>query len=84
MSDLEFDVLDEMYFVQSFADLMMTTDLEEKELRPILLKMLKKGWIRCYRTVSEEVPAEEIDFELEFRNYYYLASKAGLIAHNSN
>ena len=84
MSDLEYDVLDELYFVQSFADLMGPTDLEEKELRPILLKMLNKGWIRCYKTVSEEVSAEEVDFELEFRNYYYLASKAGLLAHNSN
>lgn len=84
MSDLEYDVLDELYFVQSFADLMETTDLEEKELRPILLKLLNKGWIRCYSTVSDEVPAEELDFELQFRNYFYLASKAGLLAHNSN
>ncbi|MEQ9300594.1 MAG: transporter [Cyclobacteriaceae bacterium] len=84
MSDLEYDVLDELYFVQSFAALMETTDLEEKELRPILLKLLNKGWIRCYSTVSDEVSAEELDFELEFRNYFYLASKAGLLAHNSN
>lgn len=84
MSDLEYDVLDELYFVQSFSGLMETTDLEEKELKPILLKLLNKGWIRCYKTVSEEVPTAEVDFELEFRNYFYLASKAGLLAHNSN
>lgn len=84
MSDLEYDVLDELYFVQSFSDLMKSTDLEEKELRPILQKLLNKGWIRCFLTVSEEVPSEELDFELEFRNYYYLASKSGLLAHNSN
>ncbi len=84
MSDLEYDVLDELYFVQSFSELMQSTDLEEKELRPVLQKLLNKGWIRCFLTVSEEVPTEELDFELEFRNYYYLASKSGLLAHNSN
>lgn len=82
MSDLEFDVLDELYFVQSFKDLLQLTELEENELKPVLEKLLAKGWIRCFKDITEEVAKSELDFELEFRKYYYLASKEGLLAHN--
>ena len=82
MSELEYDVLDELYFVQSFKALMQLTDLEEGELKPILKGLIEKGWVRCFLNVTDEVFAESLDFELEFRDYHYLASKAGLLAHN--
>jgi hypothetical protein len=82
MSDLEFDVLDELYFVQHFKDLLRLTDLEEHEIKKTLQLLIAKNWVRCFKDASTEVPSGEIDFELEFRNYYYLASKEGLLAHN--
>ena len=84
MSDLEFDVLDELYFVHSFEELMELTDLEEGELKPVLQKLLNKGWIKCLENVNDEVTEEEMDFELQYRRYYYLATKSGLMAHNTN
>ncbi len=84
MSDLEFDVLDELYFVHSFEELMELTDLEEDELKPVLQKLLNKGWIKCLENVNDEVTEEEMDFELQYRRYYYLATKSGLMAHNTN
>ena len=81
MSDLEFDVLDELYFIQPYSGLLEVTDLEDKELRQLLGKMLNKGWIRCFRSASDEVPADEIDLQTEYMQYLYLASKSGLLAH---
>lgn len=82
MSELEYDVLDELYFVQSFKALMQLTDLDEKELRAILKMLVDKGWVRCFMDVNDEVMPDKVDFELMYREYYYLASKAGLLAHN--
>jgi len=83
MSDLEFDVLDELYFVQSFDQLKLTLDWEDDLLRDTLRKLLNKKWIRCYLHPNEEIFGDDIDFEPSYRKYYYLASKEGLFAHNS-
>lgn len=82
MTDLEFDVLDELYFLISFAELQGTTGISEIELKSCLQSMWKKGWVRCYKNVSTEARPEEINWELQFNNYYYLASKEGLLMHN--
>jgi hypothetical protein len=82
MSDLEYDVLDELYFVQHFKELLKLTDLEEHEIKKTLQTLIDKNWVRCFKDAATEVQSSELDFELEFRNYYYLASKKGLFAHN--
>ena len=83
MNDLEFDVLDELYFIKTFNEILVSTQLESKELRGILMKLLGQGWIRCYRSASDEVMPEDVDIELDYMKYFYLTSKAGLIAYNS-
>ena len=83
MSDLEFDVLDELYFLIHYKDLLSVTGLDDEDLKPILIKLLKKGWLRCYSEPDLELNHEAIDLEIGFRNYYYLASKEGLKAHNN-
>ncbi len=83
MNDLEFDVLDELYFIKTFNEILVSTQLESKELRGILMKLFDQGWIRCYRSASDEVMPEDVDIELDYMKYFYLTSKAGLIAHNS-
>lgn len=82
MSDLEFVVLDELYFVQHFKELLKLTELEEHELKKTLQVLINKNWVKCFKDAATEVSSSELDFELEFRNYYYLASKEGLLAHN--
>ena len=83
MSDLEYDILDELYFVQSFHELNEKLQWEDYALRDTLRNLLDKGWIRCYASPKEEIPDNELDFEIQYRNYYYIASKDGLLAHNS-
>jgi len=83
MSDLEYDVIDELYFVQSYGHLKETLSWDEDMLRDTLRKLLEKGWIKCYINPNQEIFEDEIDFETSYRKYYYLASKSGLFAHNS-
>ena len=81
MEETEFEVLDELYFVISFDELLNAVDLTEKELLKVLIELERKEWIRIYD--SNDTELEKYDLEDGFRTYFYLASKKGLFAHNS-
>lgn len=83
MTDEEFDVLDELYFVQSFDQLATLTQKSPSELTPILEQIYKKGWIKVMVDVDEELSEDNIDFKKSAEKYHYLATKKGLLAHNS-
>ncbi|HHP7240873.1 MAG TPA: transporter [Cyclobacteriaceae bacterium] len=83
MSDLEFSILDELYFVKSFTELIEVCDLDNDELKKLLGKMHRKGWIKILKDSQNEVPEEDFDFEVLYKQYYYVASKMGLLAHNT-
>lgn len=83
MTDAEFDLLDELYFVQSFPELKRSLHWPDHTFKELLYAMAGKGWIKVLRTQDEEIPLEKADFEENFQKYYYLATKAGLLAHNS-
>ncbi|MCC5927853.1 MAG: hypothetical protein JJU28_01280 [Cyclobacteriaceae bacterium] len=83
MNDLEFDVLDELYFIQSFQYLKNVLNLEDQSLKETLLALLTKGWIKCYKTNQDEIYNPHELFDNEYQNFYYLATKSGLLAHNT-
>jgi hypothetical protein len=83
MTDLEFDLLDELYFVKSYPEIRKALEWEDEKILSTLKTLLEKGWIRCYFSPTEEIMNEEIHLEGNFMKYYYLASKDGLFAHNS-
>ncbi len=82
MTDKEFEVIDELYFVTSYSNLFSQVDLEEDELKTTLKELIGKNWVRCMKSMSEEIATEEFDFENQFKSYFYLASKVGLLIHN--
>jgi hypothetical protein len=84
MTDNEFDVLDELYFLQSFNALAKSVHISEKDLVDVLKVLIKKGWLRTYINPNDEIRFDAIQFEKDYHKYYYLASKEGLLAHNSN
>lgn len=84
MTSIEFDVLDELYFLQSYMYLINTLKIDDKILHKTLLMLIKKGWVICYSSPTVEVKFEKRKFEKGYKNYHYLATKAGLLAHNSN
>ena len=82
MTDLEYDVLDELYFVVPFSHVRDTLELEEMELKRVLQDLLRRGWVKCFKDRTHELSTDEIDFATQFSNYFYLATKAGLLAHH--
>ncbi len=84
MSDLEFDILDELYFVTHFDELKEATNISLDNLRTTLIGLRKKGWIKVYESMSEEMSDTVINIEEDFQHYFYLASKEGLLAHNGH
>ncbi len=83
MTELEFDILDEMYFLISFDKLRQELELETDLLVDQLANLHSKGWIRILSGEVDAHPDALANFKEEFRNYNYLASKTGLLAHNS-
>ena len=83
MSEQEFLVLDELYFLQSFQELHEQSGLAEEELKKVLEGMLAKGWVKCLRSREGEEPVEVAEFQQKYNDLLYLATKAGLLAHNS-
>jgi len=82
VTDQEFDVLDELYFVTSFQQLLQELEWPADELKSVLETLLEKEWVRCYLNHSEELLPQEVDFQKSYNTYHYLATKAGLLAHN--
>ena len=83
MTDKEFEVLDELYFVTPYEDLQLTLGLDPEVLKSLVITLWDKGWIRCYLGIDNELDEDTVDLENQFNKYHYLASKEGLMAHNS-
>lgn len=86
MTDLEFDILDELYFVETFENLHKKLNLDKILLKDSLKQLLNVGWIKCFSENREEIFTDLtnfIGFEQKFDKYSYLATKAGLTAHNT-
>lgn len=83
MTDEEFQIIDTLYFIISFEDIKSELSCEENVLRDKLLGLIQKGWVKCFKKGSEEELEDLMDFEFQYKNYNYLATKEGLLAHNS-
>ena len=82
MTEIEFDVLDELYFVISFKDLQEVLNMDESELIEELKGIFEKGWLRVFSSPDGTADLVKISNSI-LLNTFLLASKAGLKAHNS-
>lgn len=82
MSENEFDLLDELYFVQHFDYLKETLGWGDEILLDTLKSLYEKGFIKCLYGPDNEV-FETLNFEEKGRELYYLATKKGLMEHNA-
>lgn len=84
MSDNEFDLLDELYFVTSYPDLRSTLSLSDEELCESLQSLIRRGYVKIlYPDQDTEHEYDESAFAQHCHDYFYLATKAGLVVHNS-
>ncbi|UOQ50922.1 hypothetical protein [Hymenobacter cellulosivorans] len=84
MTDTEYDILDELYFVTPFTTLREKTNLPAAELEHSLRGLLEQDYIKCfYPDPDTELAYEVTSFGALVRDCYFLATKPGLLAHNS-
>ncbi|MBC6988889.1 MULTISPECIES: hypothetical protein [Hymenobacter] len=84
MTDTEYDILDELYFVTSFRDLTQKTRLAPADLEQHLRGLLELEYVKCfYPDPDTELAYEITSFGAIARDCYFLATKAGLLEHNT-
>ncbi|MBC7451104.1 MAG: transporter [Cytophagales bacterium] len=83
MTDTEFELIDQLYFVQSFHDLSNSMGMNEKELTEALKNVFGKGWMKVLDKHTDAEIADMQVWEKDLTNFYYLATKKGLFAHNT-
>lgn len=84
MSENEFDILDELYFVVSYPDLKSTLSLTDNEICAALQSLIRQGYVKIlYPDQDTEHAYNETEFSSHCQDYYFLATKAGLVIHNS-
>ena len=84
MTSTQDDILDELYFVTSFKELQKTLELPEKTLCQELQKLLEQEFVKCFFPDPDtEITFSPETFEQACGTDFYLATKKGLLAHNS-
>jgi len=82
MSENEFDLMDELYFVQHYSYIKETLGWKDERIIETLSSLHHQGLIKCLRSPDEEI-FTDVDFPLEGQDLYYLATKKGLMVHNT-
>jgi hypothetical protein len=82
MSETEFELLDELYFVQHYSYLKGTLKWEDEKILDTLKSLHDQGLVKCLRTPDQEIFGK-VNFMEEGVSLYYLATKKGLMVHNT-
>ncbi|MCY7410211.1 MAG: hypothetical protein LH473_08050 [Chitinophagales bacterium] len=85
MKDLEFAVLDELYFVTSFSSLSQATNIDEQKLVDAIESLLNKKYITqliMEPGMKDFEKLETPDFSILPKSFF-VATKDGLLEHNS-
>jgi len=83
LTDLEYRILDELYFLTSFQTLKENLKEEESEFRRALRNLLEQGLVAQIKsTLGREEKLEVPDFNT-LEESYFVASKKGLLIHNT-
>ncbi|BDD10616.1 hypothetical protein FUAX_30480 [Fulvitalea axinellae] len=80
MTEIEYDILDELYFPISFQALAEESGVAEPELSEVLPELVGKGWVKPLRTPDEEFADDS--WRGGLASCYFLATKEGLMEHN--
>ncbi|GJM60303.1 hypothetical protein [Persicobacter diffluens] len=78
MTALESEILEELFFVISYPDLLEELQMEKEELDVSLKILVRKGWVKAMESLDAEAISMDL-FESRFEKLYYLATKEGLL-----
>jgi hypothetical protein len=84
INDLQFNILDALYFVEPYQNILDEVEEPEPVIRDELRSMIDKGWVHVMAFDEEKgdyVKSPIYDTD-NMQDYAYLASKKGLLRHN--
>jgi len=82
LTDDEFDLLDELYFVQDYSLLKNELGWADERIMLTLDSLYKKAFIKLLLDHDAEFHSNETGESIPWKELYFLASKQGLKAHN--
>ncbi len=83
LTDQEFDVLDELYFVVHFKELYEKMGWDKQELMQTLIKLIHKDWVKCMDSPDGLSYTGDLNMLQDLDQMFFLATKKGLLKHNS-
>ena len=83
MTDIEFELLDQLYFVQTIDSLCNDVNMSNSEIVIELKRLFDKEWIKILDSDSETEITDPALWGKDLTNFYYLITKKGLFAHNT-
>ncbi len=82
MTDQEYNFIDELYFMQTADSLCRNLNWPEEDVKTVLLQIFDKGWLKIMIS-DDEFNLSREELAADYKKYEYIASKKGLLAHNT-
>ncbi|MGM0580357.1 MAG: hypothetical protein ACQETL_06740 [Bacteroidota bacterium] len=82
MNDQEIDLLDELYFVQSYNEVKDALEWKDEELQKHLFSLYQKEYIKILINQDEDYKGRIELSSIPWNDLYFLATKKGLLEHN--
>ena len=85
LSELEYEVLGALYFVEPFVHILEECNAPEPVVADVLKSLIQRKWVTPMKfdEQQQEYVRSFIYDTDNMRAYHYLATKEGLLAHNS-
>lgn len=83
MTDKQYTLLDELYFIQNVDSLQKELGWARDEVIEVLLELFENGWLKVVK-LDEEIEISKETLWQQINQHGFIASKKGLFAHNSN
>ncbi|MES2778714.1 MAG: hypothetical protein V4651_02350 [Bacteroidota bacterium] len=85
LSDIEYDILNAIYFVEPFQNILDECRAPEKIVADVLKQLIAKKYVSPMQFDAEKQEFIRTYFydSDDMRAYHYLATKDGLLAHNT-
>jgi hypothetical protein len=82
MTDIEYDILDELYFIKTLAQLRNTFQDLGTDLVQELWKLIDKKWVKALDELENEMVLTKDEYLKNCENLRFNATKKGLLVHN--
>lgn len=86
LNELQYQILDSLYFVESFVHILEEAEAPRPVVQDELRTMIDRGWIQVMQFEPERgdyIRTAIFDAD-NMQDYHYLATKEGLLKHNGH